>query len=66
VSIVTRMAGSVFMFTVGPLPGLKDHMSGATPVWNDTFVNVLVVELIVFAIAITLPLAFAARRRDFI
>jgi ABC-type transport system involved in multi-copper enzyme maturation permease subunit len=64
--IVTNMAVSVFMFTVGAMPSLKAHMFGPTPVWNDTFFNVLIVELIVFAIAVTLPLATAARRRDFI
>jgi ABC-2 type transport system permease protein len=64
--IVTNMAVSVFMFTVGALPSLKAHMLGAAPVWNETFFNVLIVELIVFAIAVALPLATAARRRDFI
>lgn len=64
--VVTNMAVSVFMFTVGALPSLKSHMFGPTPVWNDTFFNVLIVELIVFAIAVTLPLATAARRRDFL
>lgn len=66
VIVVTNMGVSVFMFTVGTLPGLTAHMQGATPVWNGTFFNVLIVELIVLAIAITLPLATAARRRDFI
>jgi hypothetical protein len=54
------------MFTVGALPGLKDHMFGKAPVWNDTFFTVLAIELIVFFVAVTLPLATAARRRDFI
>jgi ABC-type transport system involved in multi-copper enzyme maturation permease subunit len=64
--IVTNMGVSIFMFTVGVLPGLRDHMFGATPVWNDTFFNVLIVELIVLVIAVALPLATAARRRDFL
>lgn len=64
--IVTNMAVSVFMFTVGALPSLQMHMFGPAPVWNDTFFNVLTIELIIFAIAVTLPLATAARRRDFI
>jgi ABC-2 type transport system permease protein len=64
--VVTNMAVSVFMFTVGTLPGLRTYMFGPTPVWNDTFFNVLIAELIVFAIAVTLPLATAARRRDFL
>jgi ABC-2 type transport system permease protein len=66
VIILTNMAVSVFMFTVGTLPGLKQHMFGPTAVWNHTFFNVLTVELIVLVIAVTLPLATAARRRDFI
>jgi ABC-2 type transport system permease protein len=64
--IITNMGVSLFMFTVGALPGFGDHTSGPTPVYNDTFWSVLITELVVFAIAITLPLAFAARRRDFI
>jgi ABC-type transport system involved in multi-copper enzyme maturation permease subunit len=66
VIVLTNMAVSIFMFTVGAFPGLKNHMSGDTPVWNDTFFNVLITELIVLVIAVTLPLATAARRRDFI
>jgi ABC-type transport system involved in multi-copper enzyme maturation permease subunit len=64
--IITNMGVSIFMFTVGLMPSLRDHMFGATPVWNATFFNVLFVELIVLVIAVTLPLATAARRRDFL
>jgi len=64
--ILTNMAVSVFMFVVGALPGIRDHLSGPVPVWNATILNVLLVEFLVLAIAITLPLATAARRRDFI
>jgi ABC-2 type transport system permease protein len=64
--VLTNMGVSIFMFTVGVMPGLRDHMFGAVPVWNATFFNVLVVELIIFVIAVTLPLATAARRRDFL
>jgi ABC-2 type transport system permease protein len=66
VIIVTNMAVSLFMFTVTTLPGIKDHMYGPAPVWNSSFFNVLTVELIVLLIAVTLPLATAARRRDFL
>jgi ABC-2 type transport system permease protein len=66
VIIVTNMAVSVFMFTVGAMPGLRDHMFGPAPVWNGIFFTVLAAELAVCAIAIALPLALAARRRDFI
>lgn len=64
VIIVTNMAVSVFMFTVGPLPGLRQHMDGDTPIWNHTFFTVLAIELLVLVVAIALPLATAARRRD--
>ena len=41
-------------------------MSGPVPVWSSTFWAVLATELAVLAIALTLPLVAAARRRDFI
>ena len=66
VVIVTNMAVSIFMFVVGALPGIRDHLSGPVPVWNGTILNVLLAEALVLAIAITLPLVTAARRRDFI
>jgi ABC-2 type transport system permease protein len=66
VIIVTNMSVSIFMFTVGLLPGLREPMFGPTPVWNETFFTVLAVELAVFVFAVVLPLATAARRRDFI
>jgi len=66
VIVVTNMGVSIFMFTVGPLPGLQKHMWAPAPVWNDTFWTVLGCELAVLVIAFTLPFFFAARRRDFI
>ena len=66
VVIVTNMAVSIFMFVVGALPGIRDHLSGPVPVWNGTILNVLLAEALVLAIAISLPLVTAARRRDFI
>jgi len=66
VIILTNMAVSLFMFIVGALPGLRDHMAGPVPVWNGTVFNVLLIEAIVLAIAVTLPLLTSARRRDFV
>ena len=66
VIIVTNMAVSIFMFTVGPLPGINAHMWAAAPVWNSTFWTVLACELAVLAVAFSLPFLFAARRRDFL
>lgn len=64
--ILTNMAVTLFMFTVGPMPGIADHMRGGTPVWNETFYAVLATELVVLLAALCLPLLIAARRRDFI
>jgi hypothetical protein len=66
VIIVTNMGVSIFMFTVGPLPGIQKHMWAAAPVWNSTFWTVLGCELAVLVIAFTLPFLLAARRRDFL
>lgn len=64
--IITNMAVSIFMFTVGAMPEIQDHLQSPTPVWNATIFNVFIVELIVLVIALVLPLATAARRRDFL
>jgi len=66
VIVVTNMGVSIFMFTVGPMPGIQQHMWAPVPVWNDTFWTVLFCELAVLVIALTLPFVFAARRRDFL
>ena len=66
VIVLTNMAVSIFMFVVGALPGIRDHLSGPVPVWNGTIANVLLLELLVFAMAVVLPLATSARRRDFV
>lgn len=66
VIILTNMTVSLFMFAVGGNEGIKAHMSGATPVWNTAFFNLLTLEFIVIVIAVALPLATAARRRDFL
>ena len=41
-------------------------MFGPTAVWNEAFFIVLAVELAVLALAVSLPLLIAARRRDFL
>jgi ABC-type transport system involved in multi-copper enzyme maturation permease subunit len=64
--VVTNMGVSIFMFTVGPLPGIAAHMWSPTAVWNSTFWTVLGCELAVLVIAFALPFLLAARRRDFI
>ena len=66
VIVLTNMAVSIFMFVVGALPGIRDHLSGPVPVWNGTIANVLLLELLVFAMAVVLPLATSSRRRDFV
>ncbi len=64
--VVTNMGVSIYMFTVVTLPGLHLYMDGPTPVWNSTFFTVLACELVVLIVALALPLATAARRRDFL
>lgn len=64
--ILTNMSVSLFMFGVSSAEGIQSHMRDASPVWNDTFFNVLLIEILVIVIAATLPLATAARRRDFL
>lgn len=64
--VITNMGVSIFMFTIGPLPGIQKHMWAPAPVWNDTFWTVLACELAVLAIAFILPFFLAARRRDFV
>jgi ABC-type transport system involved in multi-copper enzyme maturation permease subunit len=64
--VITNMGVSIFMFTIGPLPGIQKHMWAPAPVWTDTFWTVLGCELAVLAIALTLPFFLAARRRDFV
>jgi ABC-2 type transport system permease protein len=66
VIILTNMLVSVYMFTIGTAEGLKQYMHGPTPVWNSTFLTVVSVEFLVFLVALTLPMATAARRRDFL
>jgi len=63
--IVTNMGVTLFMFIVAPMPGIREHMWAAAPVWNSAFWTVLACELAVLVITLTLPLVTVARRRDF-
>jgi hypothetical protein len=65
VIIVTNMNITLFIFMVGALPSLNDHLQGPTPVWNTTFWYVLGAELATLVVTLSLPYIFAARRRDF-
>jgi ABC-2 type transport system permease protein len=64
--VVTNMGVTIFMFIVGPIPGIKEHMWSPVPVWNSTFWTVLGCELAVLVVAFALPFILAARRRDFL
>lgn len=64
VIILTNMSVSLFMMGVGRLPGLGEHMLKPDPVWNTPFWLLLAAELAATLLALTLPLFFAARRRD--
>lgn len=63
--IVTNMNITLFIFMVGALPSLNDHLHGPAPVWNSTFWIVLAAELATLVITLSLPYLVAARRRDF-
>lgn len=63
--IVTNMNITLFIFMVGALPSLNDHLHGPAPVWNSTFWIVLAAELATLLITLSLPYLVAARRRDF-
>ncbi len=64
--IVTNMAVSLFIFLVGAMPALRDHLQDPAPVWNSTFWVVLAVEAAVLVFVCSVPYIVAARRRDFI
>jgi ABC-type transport system involved in multi-copper enzyme maturation permease subunit len=66
VIIVTNMNVTLFIFLVGGVPALNDHLHAATPVWNDAFWIVLAAEAATLSIALLLPYFVAARRRDFV
>ena len=66
VIITTNMGITLFIFMVGALPSLNDHLFAPAPVWNSTFWTVLGVELATLVITLSLPYFVAARRRDFI
>jgi len=65
VIVVTNMAITLFIFMVGALPSLNDHLQAPAPVWNSTFWNVLAVEIATLLVTLSLPYLVAARRRDF-
>ncbi len=64
VIILTNMGVSLFMMGATQLPGLSAHMAASAPVWNETFWLALALELGATALALSLPLLVAARRRD--
>jgi len=66
VIITTNMGITLFIFMVGALPSLNDHLFAPAPVWNSTFWTVLGVEAVTLVITLSLPYFVAARRRDFI
>ncbi|HYJ42013.1 MAG TPA: ABC transporter permease [Steroidobacteraceae bacterium] len=66
VIITTNMGITLFIFMVGALPSLNDHLFDPTPVWNSTFWTVLGAEFATLIVTLSLPYFVAARRRDFI
>jgi ABC-2 type transport system permease protein len=66
VIIVTNMSVSLVMTGLGRLPGIGAHMQQPVPAWNATFWLALAAEVAALLLVLSLPLLFAARRRDFI
>jgi len=66
VIITTNMGITLFIFMVGALPSLNDHLMDPAPLWNSTFWTVLGAELATLVVTLSLPYFVAARRRDFI
>jgi hypothetical protein len=64
--IVHNTSITLFIFMIGALPSLNDHLHDPSPVWNSTFWTVLGVELATLVITLSLPYFVAARRRDFV
>jgi ABC-2 type transport system permease protein len=65
VIITTNMGVSIFIFLVGALPDIRNHLEAPSPVWNSTVIAVLLIEALVLAATLALPLLTTARRRDF-
>ena len=66
VIIVHNIAISLFIFLVGPMPELREHLQDAAPTWSPAFWTVLGVEAATLVVLCSLPFFLAARRRDFI
>lgn len=66
VIIVTNMAVTLFIFMVGALPSLHDHLQAPAAHWNSTFWTVLGAEFAILLVTLSLPYFVAARRRDFV
>jgi hypothetical protein len=64
--VVTNMGVSLFIFLVGGIPEINKYMQGSTPVWNQAFWAVLLVELAVLVLALVMPLLVFSRRRTFL
>lgn len=66
VIIVTNMNITLFIFMIGAIPAVHDHLWDAAPAWNGTASIILAAELATLAVTMSLPYLVAARRRDFV
>ena len=66
VIIVTNMGITLFIFMIGAIPSLNDHLQDPVAAWNSSFWTVLGAEIATLLITLSLPYFIAARRRDFI
>lgn len=57
---------SIFMFVIGGLPGISDHIESPVAVWNGTALLILAIELVVISGLIAVTLFVQSRKTDFL
>ena len=57
---------SMFMFLIGGIPAIGDHIGGPVPVWNGTAILIIGIEFLIIALLIGVTLAVQSRKTDFL
>lgn len=63
---VNNIGISLFMFWVGSISGIHEHIEGAVAVWNSTAVSILVAEVLIGCFLIGITFYFQSRKTDFL
>ncbi len=63
---VNNISISLFMFWVGNLSGIQEHIEGAVVVWSSAAVNMLVAEVLIGCFLIGITFYFQSRKTDFL